>query len=277
MKPVNWISATGFNPLAAMPIATPAIAVWAGGVSRTRSGPKRRSSPTVARNTPPFPPTSSPTTTTDSSRVSSRASARFTASMRFTSAMIWTWIWGTGHIRFRVVTWIWGTGHIRLRAVTCPQADRLRALLLQCVGQRRVEVIEHVLGRRGRRGLIGIDRLGDFVGALARERLLALLVPDALARHVVAQARDGLDFPRGVHALGIAVARRIVRGRVVAQPIADRLDERRPAAGARLLERLGDDVAHGDHVVPVHLPSLEARGDRLLGESLRRRLTRARH
>jgi hypothetical protein len=33
MNPLNWISTTGFRPIAAMPIAVPAIAVSAKGVS----------------------------------------------------------------------------------------------------------------------------------------------------------------------------------------------------------------------------------------------------
>ena len=49
---MNWISATGFSPYAAIPMAAPTIPVSASGVSTTRSGPKRPNSPSVTRNTP---------------------------------------------------------------------------------------------------------------------------------------------------------------------------------------------------------------------------------
>ena len=41
MKPMNWISATGFKPCVAMPTDMPAIVASASGVSCTRSAPKR--------------------------------------------------------------------------------------------------------------------------------------------------------------------------------------------------------------------------------------------
>ncbi len=78
---MNWISGTGLMPWAAMPMDMPAIMDSASGVSITRSGPKRCCSPAVARNTPPFTPTSSPRTMTLSSCSISQASAMVTASM----------------------------------------------------------------------------------------------------------------------------------------------------------------------------------------------------
>ena len=47
------ISAIGFSPVIAAPIAAPRIACSEIGVSRTRLGPNCSSSPTVALNTPP--------------------------------------------------------------------------------------------------------------------------------------------------------------------------------------------------------------------------------
>src|ERR1700720_2424071 len=61
---MNWISATGFSPCVAIPTDMPAMVASANGVSCTRSLPKRSCSPAVARNTPPFTPTSCPITTT---------------------------------------------------------------------------------------------------------------------------------------------------------------------------------------------------------------------
>ena len=49
------ISAIGFKPVIAAPMAAPRIACSAIGVSRTRNGPNFSSRPTVALNTPPAP------------------------------------------------------------------------------------------------------------------------------------------------------------------------------------------------------------------------------
>ena len=51
----------------AIPIAVPTIPSSDNGVSKQRDLPKAAVNPSVARNTPPFGPTSSPNTTTDSS------------------------------------------------------------------------------------------------------------------------------------------------------------------------------------------------------------------
>ena len=74
------ISAIGFSPVIAAPMAAPMIACSEIGVSRTRIGPNFSSSPTVALNTPPAPATSSPRNTTSSSRSISCAMPRATAS-----------------------------------------------------------------------------------------------------------------------------------------------------------------------------------------------------
>ena len=74
MKSANWISATGRRPLTAAPIEAPTIIDSVSGVSITRSSPNSAHSPSVARKTPPFLPTSSPSTMTDSSRRISSAS-----------------------------------------------------------------------------------------------------------------------------------------------------------------------------------------------------------
>ena len=74
MKSANWISGTGRRPLTAAPIDAPTIIDSVSGVSSTRSPPNSSNSPSVARKTPPFLPTSSPSTTIDSSRRISSAS-----------------------------------------------------------------------------------------------------------------------------------------------------------------------------------------------------------
>ncbi len=75
MKSANWISAIGRRPFTAAPIETPTIIDSVSGVSMTRSSPNSAYSPSVARKTPPFLPTSSPSTITRSSRRISSASA----------------------------------------------------------------------------------------------------------------------------------------------------------------------------------------------------------
>src|SRR5215472_6165297 len=87
MKSANWISATGISPFSAAPIATPTIDDSASGVSSTRASPNLACRPSVARNTPPFRPTSSPSTHTRSSRSISSASASRTPSIRVLTAI----------------------------------------------------------------------------------------------------------------------------------------------------------------------------------------------
>ena len=125
MKPMNWISATGLSPSAAIPMAMPAMRVSDSGVSSTRSAPKRCASPAVARNTPPFTPTSSPRTMTPASAAISWAKPRLTASMSVSS----------------------GIGCGRHRA----------PLFLQGVGEARVDVLEHRLGWQGGEGEVAGD------------------------------------------------------------------------------------------------------------------------
>ena len=59
-KSLNISSAMGRRPFIAAPIAAPMIACSLIGVSRTRSGPNRSSSPSVVLNTPPAAAMSSP-------------------------------------------------------------------------------------------------------------------------------------------------------------------------------------------------------------------------
>ena len=73
---MNWISATGFKPYAAMPIAVPIIDDSARGVSKILSGNFSKS-PSVILKTPPSLPTSSPIRTTSLSFSISCLRARF--------------------------------------------------------------------------------------------------------------------------------------------------------------------------------------------------------
>jgi hypothetical protein len=132
-----------------MPMATPAIAVSASGVSITRSGPKRACNPTVARNTPPFTPISSPRSTTSGSCSLAWTRAILTACTRLISAMA--------------------------ASAVGRETLGLSALLQEGFRQRRVEMIEHVLDR-GRWHLEEVlYRSSDFVGAFPGQPLLLLL------------------------------------------------------------------------------------------------------
>nr|CUV59434.1 exported protein of unknown function [Ralstonia solanacearum] len=252
MKPLNWISTTGRSPIAAMPMAAPASAVSASGVSMTRSAPKRACSPTVARNTPPLTPMSSPSSTTDGSCSSACASARFTASTRLTSAMA------------------------ALPALR-RKGQRHGALRLQRARQGGIQVVEHRRGAGLPDRQVRRHRLLHLGIAGAAELLFLGLVPGTQAHQVVAQAQDRLAGPGLLDAVRIAVARGVVRRGVVAQPVAERFDQRRAAARAGLVEGVLRGLPHGDHVVAVHLPPGDARGDRLLGQGLRGGLAAARH
>src|SRR5262245_44175348 len=101
MKPMNWISATGFKPVSAIPNAVPTMADSASGVSKTRCGPKRACRPSVARKTPPSWPTSWPITTTRGSLSSAWPSARLIAWTMTVSATATTRLDEAGVARVR--------------------------------------------------------------------------------------------------------------------------------------------------------------------------------
>src|SRR3954467_8257126 len=238
-KPANWISATGRSPSAAMPTAMPAIRPSASGVSATRSGPKRCCNPAVARNTPPFRPTSSPSTTTLSSSSIARASARLmpSTSVMFDMALCF----------FR----------------------QLRELADVLLRQPRVEMLEHLLGSRRRRLEVRLHHLLHVRRGFLGERLFFLLRPRALGVQPGAQPEDRLFLPVLRHFLGAAVARRIVRRGVVGQAVSECFDQRRAGAAARLLYGAADAIAHRDEIVAVDLLAIDARGDGLLRNRLR--------
>src|SRR5690606_7873277 len=204
MKPMNWISATGRMPCAAMPIDTPAIMPSASGVSITRSAPKRACSPAVARKTPPFTPTSSPRMTTLGSCSSSQASAMVTASISVTSGMT---------VAFPVGV-----------------ADRVLPLLLQCERQLGIHVVEHVLDRRFRDVEVALHGLVDLRRGLFQQAVLLLVVPGAEGGQVLAQPDHRLEPARRLDLLFLAVPARVIGRGVVAEPVGHGFDQRRAVA-----------------------------------------------
>src|SRR5919109_2503209 len=213
MKPMNWISATGRSPAAAMPTEIPPIASSASGASITRSLPNFSSRPWVARNTPPFAATSSPSTTTLSSSLIARASAMVMAPISVVSGMVGSPAGGD---------------------------------LLLGIGRRqdRVEMVEHRFRRHGRRRQIALDRGVDLAVELVDQPLLGILVPDTGGAEVAAQAGDRVVGPLAADFFGVAIAPGIVGGGVIGHAVGQGLDHARALAAARADKRLGDRLAH---------------------------------
>src|SRR6266436_6654468 len=234
---MNWISPTGFSPCAAMPTHRPPISASASGVSMTRSRPKRCWSPTVARKTPPLTPMSSPSSTTLGSSPSARASATLIASTNVIS----------------------GTERCLKLAALAP------------IGMREfgVEMIEHGLrSARARRQIAGDRRLHPLL-ALGGELLFLRLAPGHLADEIGPQPRNRLLLPMRLDLFGRAIPGRIIRRRMITEPVGHRLDEEGAFAVARERDRSLGGGAHRDHVIAVHLFAAEAGSDRLLGQRRR--------
>src|ERR1700680_4329210 len=183
-----------------MPTHSPLINSSASGVSITRSAPKRFCSPAVARNTPPLTPTSSPSTTTLGSSSSARASARLMASTTVTSVM--------------------------------RRSLELVALARIGLRERGIEMIEHGLGRAWGRRQIALDRRLDLQLALGRKLFLLRLAPRLLRNQVGPQPRHRLPPPARLPPLGRTIARGVVGGGMVAEPVGHRLDQAGPFAAA---------------------------------------------
>ena len=184
---MNWISATGRRPWLAMPMDMPAIMPSASGVSCTRSLPNFSCRPAVARNTPPFTPTSSPSTTTVGSCAISHACARLMASIIVTLAMAAVF------------------GSVAAGGGVAPR--QLALLRRGCFGRRanrKSNIAVRVLLRRVQVFLDG------GVDLAARTRLSALLRarrPSAPAcDEIGAQAQQRLGAPRVLHFLLAAIA-----------------------------------------------------------------------
>src|ERR1700719_2963270 len=200
-------------------MAAPAITPSDSGLSITRLAPKRSYRPSVARNAPPVRPTSSPKISTRSSRAISSASAWFTASTMVSSAIA-------------VLT-------------------QARQLAPQPLGRLSVHVLE--VFARVRCGLPLRLVPGD--AQLFAHVLLDLLQPggvDSTFRfEIPLHAQQRVTVHPLVVDLARLVARGVVGGRMQAEPVSDGLNERRPVARARAVDRFLDDLVDGEHVVAV--------------------------
>src|SRR5258707_5769039 len=240
MKPMNWISPTGLSPCAAMPTQTPLIKSSDSGMSITRSGPKRCCRETVARNTPAVTPTSSPSPITLGSSCIARASARLTASTSVDSGM----------------------------------GAPLQLVALGGVGpgKFRIEVVEHRLRRPWPDRQVAFRRRVDLLLTLAHELFLLRLAPCPLADEICTQPRNRPLLPVPLNLFGRAIAPRVIRGGMVAEPVSDRLDEARALPAASSCNRLLVGGTYGDDVVAVDLLPSKAGSDRLLGQRFGGRL-----
>src|SRR4051812_3679364 len=138
-----------------MPSDMPAIIPSASGVSCTRSLPNFSCRPAVARNTPPFTPTSSPSTTTVGSCAISHACARLMASIIVTLAM----------------------GTLFLVAAGCGIRPRQLALLGGVLRQAREQEVEHRVRVLLGRVEVFLDGRVDLLRALRFQLFFALVVP----------------------------------------------------------------------------------------------------
>src|SRR6266545_2614125 len=218
MKSANWISATGMSPLSAAPIATPTIEDSARGVSSTRACPYLACRPSVARNTPPFLPTSSPSTHTRSSRSISSASASRTPSISVLTAMS-----------------ILPTSALPLGG-----------------GGGREDVEPQVRGVGLGRRLRGPDRLVDLFRALLLDGLVVGVGEQVLVHQVVPEPLDGVAPEQRLQLLLRPVAALVVVRGVGGEPGHLGVDQRGAAAGAGPIDRLPHGPVHGQEVAAVH-------------------------
>src|SRR5580692_2284934 len=198
----------------------PAIIASASGVSCTRSLPNFSCSPAVARNTPPLAPTSCPITTTFASCCISQPCAIAMASIMVIFAKSMT-------------------------AGFCAVFARGGALFLQMRRHGRKKMLEHRVGvGRLRRREVGTYLGLDPLGACAPQALFLLRIPDAGIDQKCANPEQRLEIPGLLDFAVATVAAGIIRGRMIAQAIGQRLDDAGALALARGVERLGDDFAH---------------------------------
>src|SRR6516162_654640 len=171
-----------------MPTQSPPIKASDNGVSKTRSPPKRRCKPAVARKTPPLTPTSSPKTTTSGSSASARASAKLIASTSVTSGI-----------------------------------EVLDFLTLAGIGawQSGVEMVEHRFRRTRTGRQIVLDGRRHFLLALAGDFFLVRLAPIHSTDEIVSQPGDRLLLPALLDFFRRAITRRVVGGGVITKAITD--------------------------------------------------------
>src|SRR5688572_15431470 len=115
--------------------------------------------------------------------------------------------------------------------------------------ERRRELREQVLEHRRRLARRNGKELGDGLLDPGRARFasrgLLGVAPKPFAHQVLPQARDWIETLRALEVRGFAIARGVVGGRVIAEPIGQGFDEMRSATLARFGERVLHDAMDG--------------------------------
>src|SRR5712691_3775480 len=220
MKSANCISATGRMPMIAAPVHAPRIAVSARGASSTRQWPNSSWKPSVTLNAPPYTPTSSPMTNTRLSRRISVRSPSEIACRYVSSAILFV---------MRCVEIFWG----------CVDAFQQR---------RRI---------RQRRFLGALERIVQCLLDLARDLVFLFVGHVCVRAQPGPEALDRIVLRPLLEQLFRDVEGVVVHG-VAFHPERDALDERGPAAGARLLDRALGLAVDREYVGAVDDDSLEA-------------------
>src|SRR2546428_5986062 len=183
----------------------------------TRSFPLDVSRPAVARNAPPFPPSSSPKTRPRSSRAISRVSASLTAS------------------------------------TTVRSATPVPVEALQVAAQPRRCVLVHLseIERRIRSRLLlrFVPRHPELFFDLILDAIERGAVHDSARDQVPLHAAQRVAVDPELMHLARLVSGWIVGRRMEAEPVRDRLDKRRPLAVASTGNRLTHRPLHGEKVV----------------------------
>src|SRR5207247_2512087 len=108
------------------------------------------------------------------------------------------------------------------------------------------------------------DRRVDALLAFSGKALLFRFAPHVPASEKGPRPCDRLLLPARLDLRGRTVARCVVCGRMIAEPVGDRLDKAGPLAIAGRFDRLSSRRVHGHDVVAIHLLADETRCDRFL-------------
>src|ERR1700722_14767073 len=206
----------------------PAMVASASGVSCTRSLPKRSCRPAVGRNPPPLAPTSWPITTTSASCCISQPCAMAMASTMVIFANSMT---------------------AGLGAVFAGDEP----LLMQVRGECGKQMFEHCIGRWLHFPQILGHRRVDLDRAVFQQGLFLGGIPESGIGQESANPQQRFKEPGILDLLARPIAAGVIRSRVIAQSVCQRLDHGRARAAPRGLERLADHLPNGEDVVAVDL------------------------
>ena len=129
-----------------------------------------------------------------------------------------------------------------------------------------IHVIEHGLDARLADGQVFRDLAFNQLGRFLDERIILLARPRALVDQVAAQPRDRFAFPRLLDLFPVAVARRVIGGGVIGQPVGHHFNNGCTLAGTGALQRLFHHPSACNQVVAVDLNGGQSRGNALLGQ-----------